>query len=61
VFKEVHLTYYFPTMQEVCDDLLNEKLQIPSILAKALGKDDVQVSHFSVKFIDYVWYEDLSI
>ena len=61
VFEEVYLAHYFPKMWEVCADLLNEKLRIYSILAKGMRKDDMQVSHFSVKSIDYFWYEDFSI
>ena len=37
-FEEVYMCYYFPTKQEVCVYLLNNKLWIFSIFAKGTGK-----------------------
>ena len=51
VFEEVYLLYYFLSKREVYIHLFNEKLRISSILG--WGKNDMQVSHFSVKAIDW--------
>ena len=57
VYIKVHLHYLNPTRREVCVGLFNGKLPISSILAQRWRKDDMQISQFLVKSLNYFWDE----
>ena len=59
-YKQAHLYYLKHTRREVYFRLFNCKLLISSILAQGWRKDDMQVSQFLFKSLNYFWDESSS-